>query len=235
MKSIVDDKQIARMKHGDIMEQIAAHRGVSVDEARKILPQLSFSQYMEITEAGIVPPSGNPVGSQQPTKPPGVPPKPKWPGNGAPVEKGMMVDVPDDKGVPSPGEVVQVDASAKGIKVKNPITGQLEWQNLDSLTANQSTQVTEHDRDLSRLRTLAGIGESMTSGATGAGSIAVSPVSVGKMQTRETALKKEYTSKGPAQTIIGDTKPSQASGELSANLAASGKKTASRTNNGFRK
>ena len=242
MKSIVNDKQINSIKHGDIMEKISQHHGVSLGEARGILPKLSFLQYMEIAEAGdIVPPSGKPVG-QLPTPvvpgttapAPGKQLKPKWPGQGAPVTTGMMVDVPDDKGQVAPAEVVQVDTAAKGVKVKNPVTGQLEWQNLTALTTGQP--VSEHDQQLARLKTLAGIGESATAGATGAGSIAVAPVAVGNMHTRgTTALKKEYVPTGPAKTIIGDTKPSQASGELSASLAASGKKTASRKNNGARK
>jgi hypothetical protein len=56
-----------------------------------------------------------------------------------------------------------------------------------------------------------------------------------KRQPTVEVVKKEYTPKEPAKTIVGDTKPSQASGELSANLAARGKKSAGRTNNGFKR
>jgi hypothetical protein len=66
----------------------------------------------------------------------------------------------------------------------------------------------------------------------------VAPVAIGKVKRRqptEEQIKKEYTPKEAAKTIIGDTKPNQASGELSANLAVRGKKTASRANNGFKR
>ena len=45
----------------------------------------------------------------------------------------------------------------------------------------------------------------------------------------------EYVPKEAAKTIVGDTKPNQASGELSATLAANGKRTASRINNGIKR
>ena len=80
--------------------------------------------------------------------------------------------------------------------------------------------------------------EDCSGGATGAGAVAIAPTSMGRVKRRQETTespKKEYTPKAAAKTIVGDTKPSQASGELSATLAANGRKTASRTNNGFKK
>ena len=95
----------------------------------------------------------------------------------------------------------------------------------------------EFHSELSRLRELAGISEDASCGATGAGAIAMAPSSMGKVKRRQPVDEvqaKEYTP-GPQKTVVGDTKPNQASGELSATLAANGKKTASRINNGFKR
>jgi hypothetical protein len=170
---------------------------------------------------------------------------------------GMTVGLKGPNGIPVPGQVSQVDASAKGVKVKNPTTGQDEWVNMDALqpfmaggkpnaniqpgagTNQQSVTTTAEDAgQLTRLRELAGIKENCSAGATGAGSIAVAPAAMGSIRKRQPTdeqIKKEYTPKEAAKTIAGDTKPSQASGELSANLAARGKKSAGRINNGFKR
>ena len=179
--------------------------------------------------------------------------KATWTGKG-PIAVGMTVGLKGPNGLPTPGEVSQVDMGAKGVKVKNPTTGQDEWMNISTLqpfmaantntsqnvqpgtqAATSGSQTTEDVAKLKRLRELAGIKENCSAGATGAGAIAVAPVAVGKIKRRqsaEEALKPEYTPKSPAKTIVGDTKPSQASGKLSADLAASGKKAAGRINNG---
>ena len=103
-------------------------------------------------------------------------------------------------------------------------------------TARRIKQVSENI-DLARMKHLAGIVEDGSSGGTCSGAIATAPAAMGSMKKRQYTAEqpKEYTPKEAPKTIIGDTKPAQASGELSANLAAKGKKTASRTNNGFKK
>jgi hypothetical protein len=107
----------------------------------------------------------------------------------------------------------------------------------ESPASSNIQSISEEDKELARLCELAGIMvETCSAGATGAGSIAIAPTAVGGgiIKRRPSALSeftKEYTPT-VAKTVIGDTKPHQASGELSANLAASGKKTASRINNG---
>ena len=179
-----------------------------------------------------------------------------WPGKGSPAQVGMTVGLKGPSGTPVPGQITQVDQAAKGVKVKNPTTGQEEWSNLDALEpymasgqANQQTPApqqpalgqptkTMEEQELSRLLELAGIMETCSAGATGAGSIASAPAAMGTIRRRpepEGKLKKEYKQTRPAQTIVGDTKPNQASGQLSANLAATGKVSASRTNNGRKK
>ena len=282
----------------------------------KRIKEMSFGDYLKET---VVPPSGQTIGpsTNAPAKPgapdnkapaPGKQMKAIWPGDGAPVERGMTVGLTGANNLPVPGEVTQVDQSAKGVKVKNPTTGQEEWQNIDQLQAfmgadqnkpgvqegylntyeighrvntplgpgvivdvspdinvdgrvsvrldnpefadeegrdtfDLTTDLLSHEvtesQEISRILELAGIRENCSAGATGAGAIAIAPAAQGKIKRRneptEESLKTEYTPRGPAKTIIGDTKPNQASGKLSADLAATGKKVASRTNNGFKK
>jgi hypothetical protein len=261
-----DDKIIRSLMYGDIVKQIANEKNIGLTEARLLLSQMSFTQYHNLVEASadITPPSGNPLGptsgSQQKTGQAQTGPsqvKAIWPGKGAPVEIGMTVGLKGPNGLPIPGQVSQVDMNSKGVKIKNPTTGQDEWRNTDELEpfmasgqpgqqgqniqpgTQPGTQPTVEDAQLNRLRELAGIKENCSAGATGAGGIAVAPMPMGtvkrRQETDEQAPPKEYTPRGPAKTIVGDTKPHQASGELSANLAARGKKTASRKNNGFKK
>lgn len=248
-KNIVNDLQF-----GNIIDRLMAEKQLKLDEARHELSKMSFIQYRMFLE-NITPPSGNTIGpstTNQPAAPQSTSKsniKSLWPGKGSPLEVGMTVGLKGPNNLPVPGEITQVDMSAKGVKVKNPTTGQSEWQSIDNLeayvnqqnsnnTTSQTPQVT-NEEELRRLKKLAGINETASSGATSAGSIAASPVTAGKVLKRtqytDEALKKEYNRKEPPKSIIGDTKPNQASGELSANLAASGKKVASRTNNGFKK
>ena len=173
-----------------------------------------------------------------------------WNGPGAPIEQGMTVGLKGPNGVPVPGEITQVDQGANGVRVKNPTTGQEEWHGNDDLqpfvggstvpgetpqaAGLQQQQMAE---DIRRMRQLAGIAEDSSGGASCAGGIAVSPTAMGSVKRRqpvEEGPSEEYTPE-VAKTVAGDTKPNQATGRLSANLAARGKKTAARTNNGFKK
>lgn len=252
------------MIHGDMVHKLAAQRNIGLSEARIILSQMSFIDYRALSEdnTSITPPSGNTLGSttqntqqQQANAPTNA--KSTWTGKG-PINVGMTVGIKGPNGLPVPGSVSQVDMGAKGVKVKNPTTGQDEWMNMDTLqpfivaggntsqniqpgtqqpaqSGMQPTQEQQDITDLTRLRELAGIKEECSGGATGAGSIAIAPAAMGKMKRRqypEESLKAEYTPKTSAKTIIGDTKPAQASGKLSADLAASGKISAGRINNG---
>jgi hypothetical protein len=215
--------------------------------------------------ANITPPSGQTIGTTgtsgttaSPTSNPRAaqtsPAKASvmWAGQGQPIEQGMTVGLKGPNGVPVPGEISQVDQSANGVRVRNPTTGQDEWHNNDELepyvggstvpgATNQAAglQQSQVAEDIARLRKLAGISEDASCGATGAGAIAIAPTAMGNTKKRqaveESPPRKEYTPKGPAKTIVGDTKPGQASGELSANLAVRGKKTASRINNGIKR
>lgn len=232
-----------------IAQHVAEEKKIPLEEARKYISGLSFSEYVKLSEV-VIPPSGQTIAPSQnaqnsPQAPMGANKmKSIWPGNGAPIEKGMTVGVKGPNGMPVPGEVTQVDMGAKGVKIKNPTTGQEEWQNQATLepfmakgeTPGQPQQSVE-EAELNRLAQLAGIKENCSAGATGAGAIAVSPAAMGKVKRRQPTeeQKTEYTPRGPAKTLIGDTKPNQASGLLSATLAANGKKTASRKNNGIKK
>jgi len=252
---IKGDRIINALAYGDAVEKLAKERNIELTEARTILSQMSFIEYRNLEEAIITPPSGQtiaPTAAPQKAGAAAVAPqkmKAIWPGKGAPVEVGMTVGLKGPNGLPVPGEISQVDAGAKGVKVKNPTTGQDEWTNMDTLepfmvgaeqgqNIQPGTQPTAEQAQLTRLKELAGIREECSGGATGAGAIAVAPAAMGKVKRRqptEEQIKKEYTPKEAAKTIVGDTKPNQASGELSANLAVRGKKTASRANNGFKR
>lgn len=223
----------------------------------------SFLEYVAEASANISPPSGQAVGpSASGAGPaPGSDMTAIWPGKGAPIKMGMTVALKGPNGLPVPGEVTQVDTSKKGVLVKNPTTGQEEWQNnsaLERFVAQQDQRPNQptpqgqagpqqqpqqniqaqEDKQLMRLKELAGIGEDASCGASSAGAIATAPAAIGTVKrrqpTEEAALKKEYTPT-VAKTVVGDTKPAQASGALSANLAASGKNTASRVNNGHKR
>lgn len=302
---IKNDPKIVSLMYGNMVEDLMKSNDIGIDEARKMISEMSFLEYRNALEATLVqpsndfstvkatypnpsqvqqtaelepgedeqmtmkkeditPPSGDTIGpsssgtntgnqttSSGTSAPAGV--TSLWPGHGAPVSVGMTVGLKGPEGLPVPGQITQVDNGAKGAKVRNPTTGQEEWANLSNLQPymaqggkqsqpaapaqpNLNQQMTtEDDEMLLRLRELAGIKETCSAGATGAGSIAIAPSAMGNIKRRSypvTELKTEYTPKEAAKTIIGDTKPNQASGELSANLAASGKSTASRINNG---
>lgn len=265
---IKDDLNIRALMYRDLVDYLSESREINITEARNIISELSFINYCSLMEE-IIPPSGQPIGpvgsstgvstnSSQATNSPTQAPnniKSIWPGKGAPVEVGMTVGLKGPNGLPVPGQISQVDLASKGVKIKNPTTGQDEWANMDSLepfmaasnqnnstvpqnSQNITTEEFQQSEQLRRLKELAGIKENCSSGATSSSAIAISPTSmsgVKKRQSTDEEIKKEYVPKEAAKTIIGDTKPHQASGELSSNLAVRGKKTASRNNNGFKK
>lgn len=251
---IKHDKIIANMINADIIECIAQQKGIDQQSARKLLSEMSFSEYTRIIENQVVPPSGNTIspktaasstGKTPDSTTSGVnsdnkPPHPVWAGKSQPIVPNMTVGISNDGNNITPMQVTQVDNLAHGVKVKDPTTGKEQWQNQDALSALSVTE-TEQDseEDLERILKLAGLKEMSSGGAVSAGAIASSPTNLGAIKkrqpTEETVLKKEYTAKSSPKTIIGDTKPGQASGELSANLAASGKSTASRSNAGFKR
>lgn len=213
----------------------------------------TFRDY--VLEANVItPPSGNTIApaSDNKSAPAGNTTSPDiksiWPGKGAKVEVGMTVGLKGPNGLPVPGQVSQVDMSAKGVKVKNPTTGQEEWANIDTLepfvaqaknsqTIQPGQQPTIEDvEELNRMRKLAGISENCSAGATGAGAIAVAPAAMGKVKRRNNSVEESPSLEHPVagrKSIIGATGP-QASqiNKLSANNAARGKKTANRINNG---
>lgn len=250
------------------IEKLAELKGITIQESRQEIAKMSFMQYYKLLEAGanITPPSGQTIGPSSggpapittgsPTAttqgPQTAPSKAQvmWNGPGSPIEQGMTVGLKGPNGLPVPGEITQVDQGAKGVRVKNPTTGQEEWHGNDDLQQYQGgatvpgatpqaagLQQQQMAEDIARMRRLAGIAEDASGGASCAGGIASAPTAMGSIKRRtatEEAPAVEYTPK-VAKTVAGDTKPNQASGKLSADLAARGKKTAARTNNGFKK
>ena len=233
-----------------MVHRISQERCVGLTEARLIISQMSFSEYRSLEEASadILPPSGKPL---SPTGPGGAPPAPAAPGT--PIKPGTTpANPPGQQSQPAATAPAPVAPAAdpRGVQVKNPQTGKMEWmkpttpakpgQNAQpgalAAGALQSQAVSE-DKELARMKQLAGIVEDGSCGGTSAGAIAVAPMAMGSVKRRQPTdekLKKEYTP-DVAKTVVGDTKPNQASGELSSSLAANGKKTASRSNNGFKR
>lgn len=223
---IQHDRIINSMIRGDILEKLTQSRNIGLVEARSIISRMSFSEYKALDEASadITPPSGQKLGST-PNATTGNPPG---------QQSQPAVAAPQSN----------APADPRGVQVKNPVTGALEWQKPGTPPVpgqpqqQPGVQQVAEDKALARLRQLAGIKENASCGATGAGSIAVSPTPVGKVKRRSPTNEQkpvEYTRTEAPKTIIGDTKPGQASGELSANLAARGQKTASRNKNGLRR
>lgn len=248
-----NDPTIVNLMYDNVVEKLSKIRGISLDESREHVTSMTFSQYHELCEASadIPAPSGqtiSPTAAAPATQQPQGKQRMFVPGQ--PVLPGMTVGVNDATGRNKvPGTVSNVDKTTNTVKVIDPKTGQTTTHGINDLGAiaakagvqpNQqvSQQVGQQmAEELSRLRQLAGIAEDASCGASGAGSIAVAPTSMGKVKRRqpvEEVQAKEYKPT-VAKTVVGDTKPNQASGELSSTLAANGKKTASRINNGFKK
>jgi hypothetical protein len=259
------------MMYGDMISKLAEMKDISITEAKQLIESMSFGEYLTLIETVIPPsgntigPTTQPIqsGTQQnpPSQPNGATPQPPanggqpspaastpnqptsatgqkslmWAGQGTPLQQGMTVGFKGPNGVPVPGQVSQVNGS--NVTITDPTTGKPSVMSMADLQPF-SQQANE---DIQRMRTLAGIKENCSAGATGSGGIAVANTGLGhaplkrKQYSNENVQQKEYSRKEPAKTIVGDTKPHQASGELSATLAANGRKTASRTNNGFKK
>jgi len=230
------DRIINSLIHGDMIHKLADARNIGLSEARMLISQMSFNEYRSLDEASadIIPPSGKPL---SPTTTPGQQSSPP-PSGSQPAAAG-------------PTPVKTPPSDPRGVQVRNPQTGKMEWMKPSTpaqpgqaaqpgaqAAAGLQAQAVSEDKELARMKQLAGIKEDSSGGASCAGGIAVAPMPMGGVKRRQPTNEqqpKEYTAKEAPKTIVGDTKPGQASGELSANLAVRGKKTASRTNNGFKK
>lgn len=257
---IQNHPRITSLMYDSMIEKMAIMHDITLEESKIKISKMSFSRYLALLEAAtIVPPSGQAIGGNKapaapttaigPTGPSATPqssnqpvsgkPQSLWAGQGTPITQGMTVGLTGPDGKHTPGEITQVDQSASGVKVRNPTTGREEWHSNDDLQQYQddSAQQVAENRAIARMRHLAGISEDASCGASSAGSIAIAPSPAGQIKRRQPVDEqpKEHIRTSPAETIIGDTKPNQASGELSANLAARNKKTATRANNGLRR
>jgi len=232
------DTIINSLVYGDMVQKLAQERCIGLTEARSLISQMSFNEYRSLEEASadITPPSGKPL---SPATPANTSAQQGQPAATAPAP----VKPPSGQGAADP----------RGVQVRNPVTGKTEWMQPSNAMAGAkpsqpaapgvpqpaAAQMAE-DRDLARMKQLAGIAEDGSSGASCAGAMgAGTPVALGgaikRRQPTNEQQPKEYTPREAAKTVVGDTKPGQASGELSANLAVRGKKTASRANNGFKR
>lgn len=243
--------------HNSAIDMLSKLRGITIQESRSAMLEMCFSEYVALLEAGanITPPSGQtiaPTGTTAQTQTSANKPNQakSWiPGQ--PVMPGMTVGVNNATGKRIPALVSNVNKANNTVDVTDTTSGQVTTHGIHDLGAiignNQPAQTNQPNQaqqpnqqmseELKRMRQLAGIAEDASCGASGAGGIAVAPMPMGKVKRRQAVDEvqaKEYTPT-VAKTVAGDTKPFQASGELSATLAANGKKTASRTNNGIKR
>ena len=228
---IRNDRIINSLAYGDMVERVSKELNVGLTEARELISQMSFKQYRALEEASadIVPPSGQKLGGSTPNQPPqGNPPgQQSQPAQAGPQAK---------PGAPA----APAATDPRGVQVRNPQTGAMEWQKpgAPAVPGQVQQQAVAEDKEIARMRELAGIKENCSAGATGAGAIAIAPTAMGNTKRREVTTEQkpvEYERTEAPKTIVGDTKPAQASGKLSADLAARGKKTASRNKNGLRR
>jgi hypothetical protein len=253
MSFLSDNHEINSLKYDNLMESIAKEKGISMEKAKQDISEMKFSDYLRLLEASnIIPPSGQTITpTTQPTQNaapvPGASNKPvvSWPGKGTPMQSGMTVGVKGSGNMPVPGEITQVDQGAKGVKIKNPTTNQEEWYNdadvqpymtgaqgqMQQQPQQTNTQVTAEDVELTRMKTLAGITETASCGGTSAGAIATAPASMGVKRREKTDEEIPTMPK----TIVGDTKPNQASSKLSNDLVKRKLKSAGRKDNGIQR
>jgi hypothetical protein len=206
-----------------IVQDLAESKNITVEEAKKIMAGLSFTEYHKLAEslaqslteasADIIPPSGRPLSPNTGSQPAATAPTQKKP------------PVPGIPGKPGTGE-------EEGVEVRNPKTGKMEVM----VPAEQQMQETA---ELSRMKKLAGIKEDASCGATGAGAIASAPATMGKVKRRPDAVEEspslEHEVAG-RKSVVGATGPqAQPTKKLSANNAARGKPTPNRKNLGFKK
>lgn len=200
-------------------------------------------------------PTGSSANTQKPTTAPTQAPqqqqqeKPKanWI-PGTPAKMGDTVGV-SGKGGPNapktPGTVTKVNPDGT-VEIMGA-DGKSSTHNVGDLGAapmqqKQQTQQSQPNaqtlqpgvtEEIARMKKLAGISEDASCGATSAGAIATAPATVGKVKRRhevDESPSLEHPEIGN-KTLAGDTKPTQASARLSANLASKRKRTATRSNN----
>lgn len=269
-----NNPRIMELLHESAVKTLSKLKNISLDESKDIISKMSFLQYHTLLEAGAnipspsggssigpssnsVSPSANPQQNTQQGQQPGAQNKAQvlWQ-KGVPAQRGMTVGLQGQGGLPIPGEITQVDTSAKGVKVRNPTTGQEEWHGDDELNPyvsghttlqpnqqpQQGQQMQGMREELSRLKQLAGISEDgssggCTAGATSAGNVASSPAAFMKPK-RRSEVDESPSLEHPevnGKELAPGVKPNAASGRLSANLAAKNMKTASRSKNGLRR
>jgi hypothetical protein len=242
---IRNDRIINSLVYGDMVQRVSQELNIGLTEARELISEMSFKEYRALEEASadITPPSGQKLGGS--TAPaPGVAPAPA--ASNAPIQSGTG-NPPGQQSKPAqtgpqatpavPGQQVPGKPPIPG---QQQVPGQVQQQvpGKPPIPGQVQQQAVAEDQELIRMCQLAGIAESCSGGATGAGAIAIAPTAMGSMKRREVTTEQkpvEYERTEAPKTIVGDTKPAQASGKLSADLAARGKKTASRNKNGLRR
>jgi len=283
MNKLTDNYKITSLAYEDVIPQFAKRYMLTIEEAKEVVKNLSFSEYASLLKEAIVPPSQQTPGQTQVNQPgqttgttgPSSGVKVSYAGQGTPIQTGMQVGIKNPKtGLNMPNEVVKYDMTTKAVTVKDPTTGQQQTYNekdLLPLAADGQTTAPQQntggssgnpmprttsalqglmqsydygDKEIKRIRELAGIKEDGSGGGCGAGGMAgggtttagnIAGVAqpLGKIKKRQ-PQHEEIRTPDPKRnvSIQGKIDPNAATGELSTNLANRKMKTASRKNNG---
>lgn len=223
---LTNNQKIKELMYENAVENYAKLNNITLEESKSAFSKMSFSEYLSLLEAtvdmarqqpqqaksAIVPPSGNPIGNQQ--------------------NSSDSDDMGDNLGLPN------LNAQDSGSNLQNNNQQSRQTQPQQQNNMQQQDMQKQFAATIDRLKQLAGISENASAGASCAGAMGASTAQpLGKKIQRRSVEESPVTEYTPtvAKTVVGDTKPAQASGKLSADLAARGKKTASRKNNGFKK
>lgn len=242
MKNILESTK----EHNKLLKILSTKHNVSIHESIEMLRNLSFSDYQTLlaeATADIIPPSGNKIGGQSSgtistLQPSSTMSTPASTGVNSTVQKGQTVSVKNANGEDEAGEVTDIDPVSQNITVRDSQGNNVQYKKDDvrmlnpmprTAAAVKSLMQSEEYDELHRVLELAGLAETASCGATGAGSIASAPASFQPIKKRVTA---EVSGTG---TIYGKIDPYAATGKLSRRLADKGMNTASRKNNGKKK
>jgi len=249
---------IDSLKYDDVVKLISEKYNLTIHESVDVVKQLSLKEYMYILEANgdasnIPSPSGQQqIGGTSATNsaPANTTTPQEWDGNG-PATAGMVAGIKTPSGTVAKVNITNV-ASDGTVTVTDPSTGEEQEHHADDLlpanafiatkgvanplpktmgaVANLMSSKDFNSAELSRITELAGITETASCGATGAGAIAAIAKPMGS-----TIQRRKPAEEAGNKSIQGQIDPHAASSELSRRLADKKLKTTGRQNNGVRK
>ena len=195
-----NNTKITALIYENAIEKYAKTNNISLQEAKAAISIMPFKQYLKLLEDGsnLIPPSGQPIGYDNSVKKPNSPATSNvttWTSNALPMAKDMIVGVTSANGMPEEGTVTDIspdlvkvrglngqeqsynpkDPRLVPVAAKKPVpvpATNTQTQQQTQLQPQTPNQVQE-EKDLARLKHLAGIAEDCSGGASGASGIAV--------------------------------------------------------------